>query len=70
MYAKMWEGAESDLGENFDRFLSHIRTILVKDKARLNLLQEYEDKIYDPKEKEKATAIKGQCFAKAGTRNF
>lgn len=50
-YAKLWEDAESELGENFDRFLNHIRTILVKEKARLNLLQEFEDKIYTPKEK-------------------
>jgi len=51
-YAKMWEEAEGELGDDFDRFLSHVRTILVKDKARLNLLQEYEDKIYDPKERD------------------
>ena len=47
-YAKLWEDAEKELGEDFDRFLSHIRTLLVKEKARLNLLQEFEEKIYGP----------------------
>lgn len=54
-YARMWEEAEGELGEDFDRFLAHLRTILVKEKARLNLLQEFEDKIYNPKEKDKST---------------
>lgn len=49
-YAIKWEELESELGENFDRFLSFIRTIVVKEKARLNLLQEFEN-IYEPKEK-------------------
>ena len=50
-YAKLWEEAESEFGEDFDRFLNYIRTVLVKEKARLNLLQEFEDKIYKTKEK-------------------
>ena len=29
-WAKKWEVMESYFGENFDKFLSHIRTILVK----------------------------------------
>ena len=45
-YAKMWEEAEGELGDEFDRFLNYIRTILVKDKARMSLLQEFEEKIY------------------------
>ncbi len=45
-YAEMWEEAENELGDEFNRFLSYIRTILVKDKARLSLLQEFEEKIY------------------------
>ena len=48
-YAKLWEDAEGELGDNFDRFLNYLRTILLKDKARLNLLQEFEDKIYEGK---------------------
>lgn len=69
-YATMWENAESDLGDDFDRFLSHVRTILVKEKARLSLLQEYEDKIYSPKEKGKATGIKKPALLKKGRDTF
>lgn len=69
-YATLWETAESELGEDFDRFLNHVRTILVKEKARLSLLQEYEDKIYDPKEKEKATGIKKLPLLKKGKDTF
>lgn len=54
-YAKLWEEAEGELEDDFDRFLNHVRTVLVKEKARLNLLQEFEDKIYKPKEKDKST---------------
>lgn len=45
-YALLWEKIESSLGEDFDRFLSFVRTILVKEKARTNLLEEYEENIY------------------------
>lgn len=48
-YAMLWEELEGDLGEDFDQFLSYIRTILVKEKARNNLLKEFEDNIYHPK---------------------
>lgn len=48
-YAKYWEELEGELGEDFDLFLSYIRTILVKEKARHNLLKEFEDNIYNPK---------------------
>ncbi|KJU81976.1 protein containing DUF262 [Candidatus Magnetobacterium bavaricum] len=43
-----WTEIENEHGENFDRFLSFIRTLLVKEKARLNLLKEFEEKIYKP----------------------
>lgn len=69
-YAKLWEEAEGELGDDFDRFLSHVRTILVKDKARLNLLQEYEDKIYAPKERDKATGQKKPLLLKKGRETF
>ncbi len=49
-YAKFWEELEGELDEDFDKFLSYIRTILVKEKARLSLLKEFEDNIYYPKE--------------------
>lgn len=48
-YAEIWEEAESNLGENFDRFLNHVRTLILKEKARSNLLQEYQEKIYHKK---------------------
>lgn len=69
-YAKLWEDAESALGEDFDRFLNYLRTILVKDKARLSLLQEFEDKIYEPKEKEKATGLRKPPLLKKGKETF
>ena len=69
-YAKMWEEAEGELGEDFDRFLNHIRTILVKEKARLNLLREFEDNIYDPKEKDKKTGKVKPVLLKKGKPTF
>jgi uncharacterized protein with ParB-like and HNH nuclease domain len=69
-YAKLWEDAESQLGDDFDRFLNHLRTILVKEKARLGLLQEFEEKIYNPKEKEKATSKRKPALLKKGKETF
>ncbi len=48
-WAKKWEETETYFGEDFDAFLSHLRTILVKRKANLSLLKEFEDNIYNPK---------------------
>ena len=45
-YAKEWEEIENYFEEDFDTFLSHLRTILVKEKARKNLLDEFEENIY------------------------
>lgn len=48
--ATEWEEIEGNFGiDEFDRLLSHIRTILVKEKARENILKEFEDKIYSAK---------------------
>jgi hypothetical protein len=47
--AKKWEEIESYFAEDFDAFLSHLRTILVKQKAAVSLLKEFEDNIYTPK---------------------
>jgi len=69
-YATLWEDAEGALGEDFDRFLNYLRTILVKEKARLNLLQEFEDKIYAPKDKDKATGQKKPALLKKGKETF
>lgn len=48
-YGKKWEDLENSFKEDeFNRFLSFIRTIIVKIKARENLKKEY-DKIYEEK---------------------
>lgn len=49
LLAKNWEKIEEYFGEEFDNFLSHLRTILVKNKASYNLLKEYEENIYKPR---------------------
>lgn len=69
-YGLQWEELESELGEEFDRFLSFIRTIVIKEKARLNLLQEFEDKIYSPKEKDKTTGKLKPALLKKGKETF
>lgn len=49
-YALKWEEIEGNFGrDEFDRLLSHIRTIIVKDKARENILKEFELKVYSAK---------------------
>ena len=69
-YGRNWEELEGELGEDFDRFLSFIRTIIVKEKARLNLLQEFEDVIYSPKEKDKKTGQLKPALLKRGKDTF
>ena len=69
-YAKMWEEAEGELGDEFDRFLNHIRTILVKEKTRLSLLREFEDNIYEPKEKDKKTGTMKPVLLLKGKPTF
>jgi len=69
-YAKLWEEAEGDLGDDFDRFLNYIRTILVKEKARLSLLDEFEQKIYKPREKDKSTGQLKPALLKKGKETF
>jgi uncharacterized protein with ParB-like and HNH nuclease domain len=54
-WAKRWEELEGDLGDDFDIFLSQLRSVLVKDKARLNLLQEFEENIYSPRTFDRTT---------------
>jgi uncharacterized protein with ParB-like and HNH nuclease domain len=46
-YAEDWEELESSMGnEDFNRLLSFIRTIYIKEKARENIVKEFEEKIY------------------------
>lgn len=48
--AEQWEELESEMGnEDFNRLLSFIRTIYVKEKARENIVKEFEEKIYGVK---------------------
>lgn len=46
-YAERWGDIQNELVEDFDRFLGFIRTILLKEKARKSLLDEFEKKIYN-----------------------
>ncbi|WP_282787910.1 DUF262 domain-containing protein [Flavobacterium croceum] len=71
-YAKYWEELEGELGEDFDLFLSYIRTILVKEKARHNLLKEFEDNIYHPKKYNQSTKKyeKAEPLLKKGDETF
>jgi len=57
-YAKKWEETESYFGEGFDIFLSHVRTILVKQKASVSLLKEFEDNIYNPSSYDRTNKVK------------
>lgn len=68
--AKLWEDAEGELGDDFDRFLNHLRTILVKEKARLSLLDEFEQKIYTPRAIDKATNLPKPALLTKGIRTF
>ena len=69
-YAKLWEDAEGELNDEFDRFLNHIRTVLVKERPRLSLLKEFEDKIYNPKEVDKGTRQRKPPLLKKGKETF
>ncbi|MCL1619365.1 hypothetical protein [Ralstonia pseudosolanacearum] len=49
-WAEYWEDVEGEMGrDEFDRFLSLVRTIYVKDKAREGLLKEFDERIYGAK---------------------
>ena len=56
--ALAWEGMENDLGDGFDSFLSHVRTVLVKEQARKTLLEEFEENVYKPKNPNSAPLLK------------
>ncbi len=56
-YAKEWEEIENYFSDDFDNFLSQIRTVLVKTKANLTLLKEFEENIYNPKSFDRSTKI-------------
>ncbi|WP_407426893.1 DUF262 domain-containing protein [Treponema sp.] len=60
-YASDWEEMESYFGEDFDNFLSQIRTILVKRKADYSLIKEFNDNVYSTEKWNKATKRKEPC---------
>ena len=41
-----WENMQEDLGNDFDRFLAYVRTMLLKKRQKTNLLDEYEKQIF------------------------
>lgn len=49
-WATRWEEMETYFGEDFDKFLSHIRTILVKKKQTTTLLKEFDEFVYSDQE--------------------
>ena len=49
-WATRWEEMETYVGEDFDKFLSHIRTILVKKKQTTTLLKEFDEFVYSNQE--------------------
>ena len=49
-YARQWETIENYFGEDFDQFLEFVRLCIVKKKAAVSLLKEFEDNIYHPTE--------------------
>jgi uncharacterized protein with ParB-like and HNH nuclease domain len=69
-YAKMWEDAEGELGEDFERFLNYLRTILLKEKARASLLKEFEERIYHPKETDQSTGKPKKPLLSKGANTF
>lgn len=52
-WATRWEEMETYFGEDFDKFLSHIRTILVKKKQTTTLLKEFDEFVYSNQEYER-----------------
>ncbi len=55
---KKWVETENYFAEDFDAFLSHLRTIIVKQKAAVSLLKEFEDNIYNPTSYDRTTKTK------------
>ena len=56
-YARKWEQIENYFGEDFDQFLEFIRLCIVKKKAAVSLLKEFEDNIYHPTEYDRNTKV-------------
>lgn len=60
--ANQWEKLQSDLGTDFDRFLSYIRMTLLKSRQRTTLLDEFEKLIFDAPKGQKPILQAGKPF--------
>lgn len=60
--ANQWEKLQSDLGSDFDRFLSYIRMTLLKSRQRTTLLDEFEKLIFDAPKGQKPILQAGKPF--------
>lgn len=71
-WAIEWESMESYFGDDFDNFLSQIRTILVKRKADYALVKEFNDNVYSEKRWNRSTKQWEPCKAllKRGENTF
>lgn len=71
-WAKKWEEMETYFGEDFDKFLSHVRTILVKRKASSTLLKEFEENVYSDRMYNRMTKQYEPCvpLLKKGQETF
>lgn len=47
-YARQWEEMQENLGDDIDRFLMYIRSMILKVRAKTNLLDEFEKNIFKP----------------------
>ena len=45
-YARQWEEMQENLGDDIDRFLMYIRSMVLKVRAKTNMLDEYEKNIF------------------------
>lgn len=57
--ARRWEEIQDDLGDDFDRFLSYVRTMILKTRPKMNLLDEYEKEVF-----QKEVILRGKSFFK------
>lgn len=71
-WATEWEDMESYFGEDFDNFLSQIRTILVKRKADYALIKEFNDNVYSDQKWNRNTKQWEKCIPllKRGEETF
>lgn len=47
-FARQWEEMQENLGDDIDRFLMYIRSMILKARAKTNLLDEFEKNIFKP----------------------